>query len=195
MRYRTHPLLTCVIVAHLRDPRHALAAAFGSLLPDIDHLNSVASRALVPFEKITLLPLRRLINTVAGHRGVLHWPVPWRSEAFLAWWIGRTGLAAVPLGGCLHCLEGALTARGVPLPVRRRGGEWRVWNLRLTPVPSDERDALLPPVMILLCFMTFAYPSEFHTLGLNRIPGLEGVHWVVRERVHRRFLHSLDWNR
>ncbi|WP_456483007.1 metal-dependent hydrolase [Methanopyrus kandleri] len=193
MRHRTHLLLTYVIVAHLWDPKHALAAALGSLLPDLDHPSSVASQALVPLEKATLLPLRRLINTVVGHRGILHWPVPWAFGAFLAWWIGHTGLAAVLLGGCLHCLEDALTVRGVPLLVRRDGGRWRVWNLRLTPVPSDKWDAVLPPAtVLLLCLVILACPSEFHTLGLDRIPGLEKMYWTVREHVCPKSLHPFD---
>ncbi len=158
-----------MVVAHAWDPVHALVAAVGSLVPDLDHPRSIISYLILrPIERMTFIPVRRIIGLALGHRGPLHWPIPWALASLLAFLTGHDLLAAVLLGALLHCLEDALTTRGVPFfPVLTPVPS--LVNLRLTPIPSYVWDKVLPPSTLAVVAVALVWNpgAELHRLGLD----------------------------
>jgi inner membrane protein len=79
----------------------------GSLAPDVDHPNSMATRAFPPF---------RLFSLVFEHRGIFHSllvPLILAAAAY-AYPPQSASLAGVSIGWALHLLADALTLRGIP---------------------------------------------------------------------------------
>lgn len=113
------------------DPLDVGAAAFGALLPDIDHPQSAVGRRLAPIS----VPL----SAVVGHRGVTHSLLAVALAAVvLFFWGGIAMVAPVVVGYLSHLLADSLTLSGVPLlwPNRRpygvplcRTGDWREWGI------------------------------------------------------------------
>ncbi|MEO2242028.1 MAG: metal-dependent hydrolase [Euryarchaeota archaeon] len=146
----THALVTYVTVDLALGPNPALLAALGSLLPDLDHPNSLAARLILrPLERTTGIQVRRLVYAHLGHRGFLHSPWPWLLGALLLWQHHRI-LSLLMLGGLLHVLQDALTARGIPV-LPGRGGWVRV---ALTPIPGRWWDRALAPASALILLVT-----------------------------------------
>ena len=112
-------------------PLDLSAAAFGALLPDIDHPQSAVGRKLSPIS----IPLSALV----GHRGVTHSLFAVGIAAItLYFWGGVSLVAPVIVGYLSHLLADSLTLSGVPLlwPNRRpygiplcRTGDWREMGL------------------------------------------------------------------
>lgn len=91
------------------------AAAFGSLLPDIDHPNSWAGRKMRPVS----VPL----SLIVGHRGVTHSLLAVAAALAILVSMGFGWVAApVVVGYLSHLGADALTPSGVPLlwPAKRR---------------------------------------------------------------------------
>ena len=146
LRAFTHMLVTYLITSHLLEPHQAVLATIGSLLPDIDHPSSLASRLLLgSLEALTRAPVRRTVSRRLTHRGALHCPWLWLLGALLTWPHHRL-LSAILLGGFLHTVQDMLTARGVP--VLPKPGGW--CRLSLTPIPAQYWDYLLTPLALLL---------------------------------------------
>lgn len=97
------------------EPQSLAAAAFGSLLPDIDHPQSWAGRKL----RFISVPLSMLV----GHRGVTHSAIA-VVACLAAMMTLNTGwvVAPVAIGYLSHLMADALTPSGVPLlwPNKRR---------------------------------------------------------------------------
>ncbi len=152
MRGITHVLLTYTLTTLALDPAHAPIAALGSLLPDLDHPDSLASQPLR--RTLGREAALRLSRTLGGHRGPLHSPYPWTIATLALALTGHHRAATLPLGALLHVTQDALTTMGVPVSGKHR--------VALTPIPSDEWDALLlPATLILLPTLWLLDPSTF----------------------------------
>lgn len=102
---------------------NSLAAAFGGLLPDIDHPESVVGRRV----RFLSVP----IASVFGHRGFTHSLLAVVLVGVLAFQFtlhGQSLLLPVCIGYLSHILGDALSASGVPLlyPWSKRRFKWRV---------------------------------------------------------------------
>lgn len=97
------------------EPQALAAAAFGALLPDIDHPQSWAGRKM----RAISIPL----SAVVGHRGITHslLAVAIAVAGLLVWGLG-TMTAPIMIGYLSHLVADGLTPSGVPLlwPNRRR---------------------------------------------------------------------------
>lgn len=97
------------------EPVALAAAAFGALLPDIDHPQSWAGRKM----RIVSVPLSMLV----GHRGITHSAIAVLA-CFALLTVMGTGWLATPvvIGYLSHLLADGLTPSGVPLlwPSKRR---------------------------------------------------------------------------
>ncbi|HSV28266.1 MAG TPA: metal-dependent hydrolase [Candidatus Omnitrophota bacterium] len=97
------------------EPQALAAAAFGALLPDIDHPQSWAGRKM----RVVSVPLA----LVVGHRGITHSALAVAGCLAVLVVMGMGWVAApVVLGYLSHLLADGLTPSGVPLlwPSRRR---------------------------------------------------------------------------
>ncbi|MHC1581211.1 metal-dependent hydrolase [Methanopyrus sp.] len=146
----THALVTYVTVDRALGHHPALLAALGSLLPDLDHPNSLAARLILrPLERATGVRIRGAVHARLGHRGPLHSPWPWLLGTLLLWQHHRD-LSLLVLGGLLHVLQDALTARGIPVLPGRDG--WL--RVALTPIPGRWWDRVLVPASALVLLTT-----------------------------------------
>lgn len=101
--------------APIADPQALAAAAFGALLPDIDHPQSWAGRKM----RVVSVPLSLLV----GHRGITHSALAVLAASALLMTMGFGWVAApVAVGYLSHLLADGLTPSGVPLlwPSKRR---------------------------------------------------------------------------
>jgi len=112
MMYRTH-LAFGLLGAALLYPLFSIKwyvyfplAALGSLLPDGDHPNSYIGRRLGIFSK--------LLNFLAGHRGVMHsiW-VPLLIGILIWTSIGKQFAIPLVLGYMSHLISDSLTVQGI----------------------------------------------------------------------------------
>lgn len=102
---------------HMAGPEGLMAAALGSLLPDIDHPKSWLGRRI--------RPVSLLISKIFGHRGITHSLLAVIGCLLCLRFIGKANFAtAVMVGYLSHLLCDSLTKRGVPLlwPWRRPFG-------------------------------------------------------------------------
>lgn len=86
------------------------ACLCGSLAPDVDIPTSAAGHLLKPVSVA--------INTVGGHRGLFHAPLPYLLSLAAVFWLARSWLpiaVAFGLGVLSHLCLDALNAQGVPL--------------------------------------------------------------------------------
>lgn len=97
------------------EPQALAAAAFGALLPDIDHPQSWAGRKM----RAISVPL----SAVVGHRGITHslLAVAAAVAGLAVWGVGAM-TAPIMVGYLSHLVADGLTPSGVPLlwPNRRR---------------------------------------------------------------------------
>lgn len=97
------------------EPQALAAAAFGALLPDIDHPQSWAGRKM----RVVSVPL----SMIVGHRGITHSLLAVVAALVTLTVMGTGGMAApVVIGYLSHLLADGLTPSGVPLlwPSRHR---------------------------------------------------------------------------
>jgi inner membrane protein len=97
------------------EPPALAAAAFGALLPDIDHPQSWAGRKM----RVVSVPLAMIV----GHRGITHSLLAVAAALVILALMGTGWMAApVVVGYLSHLLADGLTPSGVPLlwPSRRR---------------------------------------------------------------------------
>ena len=97
------------------DPQALTAAAFGALLPDIDHPQSWAGRKM----RVVSVPLSLLV----GHRGITHSAIAVLAAVAVLMIMGVGWVAApVAVGYLSHLMADGLTPSGVPLlwPSKRR---------------------------------------------------------------------------
>ncbi len=116
----------CQLAGYQPTPELFSAAAFGALLPDIDHPSSRVGRMFPHISK----PLAR----VFGHRGFTHSllaiaalvAVLAYTARFHAASLPAATAAAVSMGYLSHLLADYLTIRGIPLfwPYRRPSGDY-----------------------------------------------------------------------
>ena len=147
----------------IRDPAVALpcsaAAAFGALLPDIDHINRRISRTSLATRAASLA-----VSAVTHHRGVIHTPVFILAVAFLAAGVSYAGLpngwqltAALCAGMVSHLVLDSLNPGGImwlwPVSKRRihvasirtgHVGEYLVLALLVVAAAALAGEALLP---------------------------------------------------
>lgn len=100
---------------HPAEPAALAAAAFGSLLPDIDHPQSWAGRKM----RVVSVPLSMLV----GHRGVTHSALAVVGCLAVLMMLGTGWIAApVVIGYLSHLVADGMTPSGVPLlwPSKRR---------------------------------------------------------------------------
>ncbi|MEO2241758.1 MAG: metal-dependent hydrolase [Euryarchaeota archaeon] len=189
MRARTHILLTYLLTAPLLGPHHATLTALTTILPDLDHPNSLAASLLHPLELLTRTNLRHALARRLRHRGPLHCPWPWAALTYTLWTTGHPNAALIPLGALLHCLEDALTTMGIPVAWRRKDGEWRSVRLSLARIPSNRWDTALPPLALAVTWATLLLnPTELYEL--HPTPALERAYWHTRAALLRPFLHT-----
>lgn len=116
----------CQLAGYQPSPELFSAAAFGALLPDIDHPSSTVGRM---FPRVS-----KPLAAVFGHRGFTHSllasvllgaVLAYTSHMHAASLPAATA-AAVSMGYLSHLLADYLTVRGIPLfwPYRRPGGDY-----------------------------------------------------------------------
>ncbi|WP_456434605.1 metal-dependent hydrolase [Methanopyrus sp.] len=192
MRARTILLAYMLTVPFLGVER-AITVAFSSILPDLDHPNSLVSSSMYPIEVLTGRNIRLTVSRRLKHRGVLHCPWLWGSLSYVLWVTGHQNLSLPFLGGFLHCFEDAFTTMGVPILWKREGGSWRSIRLSLTGLSSDTWDAILPSLSLAVTWALFLLdPSEFHATHLDDNQYLERVYWTSRSIVLKPFLHTVE---
>jgi len=186
LRAQVHLLLTYLLTLPAFGVGGAVTAAFGALLPDVDHPRSVVLSPLALPEAVLRRPLRVAVAHRLRHRGPLHCPWPWAALAYGLWATGHPHAALLPLGGLLHVLQDALTTMGIPVWWRRDG---TAVLLALTDVPTDRWDRfLLPACLALTCVLPLLQPARFYEI--HPPPSLELGYWHARAAFFRPFLHT-----
>jgi len=175
----THTVLTFTLVSLAWNPHLAPLASLGSLLPDLDHPDSLPStplRVILGRERT-----RKISEFLGGHRGALHYPYPWAILAITAWATGHPWIAALFIGALLHVIEDSMTTMGVPVAKGKR--------IALTAIPSERWDKIaLPAILILLPCAWLAAPTTFPD------PTWRG-YWSTRCEINTIFIHTSDrWN-
>jgi len=145
-------------------PLAIIMASLGSLLPDIDAVESkimnLGAFGITPFA-----PVSRIVNRSFGHRGITHSPIALVPVAVfsvvLSFWIGVVPGISLLLGYGSHLVMDALTRSGISLlPMSQK--RLHLLPLRLRLVTGSLKEDLfmlilaLAALLLLLHFLPFA---------------------------------------
>lgn len=173
MLWRTHALaginslwllylVPGVLTPHTLPPAIAMAA-LGSLLPDIDAVESKIKH-LGAFGITPFAPVAVIVNRSFGHRGLMHSPVTLVPVAILSvvlsFWIGVVPGISLLLGYGSHLAMDALTRSGIPLlPISQK--RLHLLPLRLRIVTGSFQEDIL-----MFCLALALMPLLLHFLPL-----------------------------
>lgn len=148
----------------------------GSLLPDLDAdggaiarpgriLRNFLPKGVANFIDGIVTTLAKIINSILGHRGPLHWPIIGVVMYILGLAYGKTWLMWIGWGYLWHILADFCTTQGVPLlgPFRTR---FISWSRMRTGSPYE---AIIFSVALLsMCFLGWSYLPEQTRFWLNK---------------------------
>ncbi len=142
-------------------PLAIIIACLGSLLPDIDAVDSKIKN-LGAFGITPFAPVAQLVNRSFGHRGLMHSPITLVPIAILAvvlsYWIGVVPGISLLLGYGSHLAMDAMTRSGIPLlPISHR-------RLHLLPVRLRIVTGSMQEDVLMLCMALTILPLLLHFL-------------------------------